>query len=74
MALQKVFIAIARIYIIGLGLLDVGFKQAKKLIRLIINYYTNSASILYKEMLDKKKTLIITDRLVIIQSFITINH
>jgi hypothetical protein len=57
MASQQVFIAILRICtcIIGLGLLDVLLigitSKQNKLIRLLINYYTNSASILYKEML-----------------------
>jgi hypothetical protein len=53
MASQQVFIAISRICIIGLGLLNVlPIGTTTKLIRQLINYYTNSAYILYKEMLD----------------------
>jgi hypothetical protein len=53
MAWKKVFIAISRMCIIGLGLLDVfPIRTTTKLIRLLINYYTNSASILYKEKLN----------------------
>jgi hypothetical protein len=58
MASQQVFIAISRICSIGLGLLECAsdwnnIKTKKnQLIRLLINYYTSSASILYKEMLD----------------------
>ena len=52
-ASQQVFIAISRICIIGLGLLNVlPIGTTTKLIRQLINYYTNSAYILYKEMLD----------------------